>query len=75
MAPEEFVRGRIIDNITNVYTMGAAAFVFLADSSREREAWRGTDAQYEVCLKAVSQNREERYSCIAEFYRHWKGAS
>ncbi|MEF3306734.1 hypothetical protein [Paenibacillus sp. GYB003] len=40
MAPEEFVKGSLIDNRTNVVAMGAAAFVFLAGGRREREAWR-----------------------------------
>lgn len=33
MAPEEFVKGSLIDLRTNVLTMGATAFVFLSGST------------------------------------------
>lgn len=72
MAPEEFVRGSQIDHLTNVYTMGAAAFVFLADEGgRELRDWRASEALYHVARKAASPERSERYSSVHAFYRAW----
>lgn len=72
MAPEEFVRGSRIDHLTNVYTMGAAAFVFLAnDGSRELSDWKASEALYRVALKAVSPSRVDRFRSVNEFYREW----
>jgi serine/threonine-protein kinase len=40
MSPEEYMLGADIDEVTNVYTMGATAFaLFGADGSRTPEAW------------------------------------
>ena len=74
MAPEEFVRGSRIDHRTNVYTMGAAAFVFLADGSRDEADWRASRALYEVAMKAASPHRAERYDSVRNFYRAWTHA-
>lgn len=75
MAPEEFVRGSLIDQRTNVFTMGAAAFVFLADGSRHLDDWRGSETQYEVALKATSPQREDRYDNVKSFYAAWNEAA
>lgn len=74
MAPEESVRGSVIDHRTNVYTMGAAAFAFLANASRAREHWRATDQLFEVAGKAASQDRGQRHESINQFYEEWKKA-
>jgi serine/threonine protein kinase, bacterial len=71
MAPEEFVRGRRIDHQTNVYTMGAVAFLFLGGSERSIESWRSSEPIYRVAVKAVSPNREDRYGSIQDFYKEW----
>ncbi|MBD2867188.1 serine/threonine protein kinase [Paenibacillus arenilitoris] len=76
MAPEEFIRGSRIDRRTNVFTMGAAAFVFLGnDGSRDRGDWRGSDALYRVASKAASPERDDRYDSVGEFYREWLKAA
>jgi len=75
MAPEEFVRGSRIDHLTNVYTMGAAAFVFLAEEgSREPQDWQASEALYHVARKAASTERTERYNSVHAFYRAWLAA-
>jgi len=75
MAPEEFIRGSLIDHLTNVYTMGAAAFEFLAiDGGTERHAWQASDALYQVARKAASAERSERYESVQVFYRAWMEA-
>jgi len=72
MAPEEFIRGSRIDRRTNVFTMGAAAFVFLAeDGSRDERCWRASQALYGVASRAASPNREARYGSVQDFCRAW----
>jgi len=72
MAPEEFVRGSQIDHLTNVYTMGAAAFEFLAiNGGREIHDWQASEALYHVARKAASAERSERYESVQAFYRAW----
>ena len=39
MSPEEFTLGAVIDERTNVYTLGAMAFALVADCSRKAEDW------------------------------------
>ncbi|SFJ43531.1 hypothetical protein SAMN02799624_04501 [Paenibacillus sp. UNC496MF] len=54
MAPEEFVKGSRIDGVTNVFNLGASAFVFLAEEegSRESAGWRASGALHRTALKA-----------------------
>jgi serine/threonine-protein kinase len=71
MAPEEFILGAMIDERTTTYTMGRTAAIFLSDGSLMRSSFRGTDEQFSVMIRACTQNREERYPSIAEFYCAW----
>ncbi len=59
------------DEISNVYNMGAIAFVLLADGGRSPEEWRLNQDLYEVALKAVSEKRSERQQSIEEFITEW----
>lgn len=76
MAPEEFTLGAEIDEVTNVYLMGATAFALFggADSSRRREDWDAVESLWDVARRAVSERKEERYSSICEFYSAWEAA-
>ncbi|MFD0677690.1 MULTISPECIES: serine/threonine protein kinase [unclassified Paenibacillus] len=72
MAPEEFVKGSIIDGVTNVFTMGATAFVFLGEEgSRELKDWKASEELYRIVLKAVSPDRTNRFESIDVFYQEW----
>ncbi|MGG4169346.1 phosphotransferase [Rossellomorea vietnamensis] len=72
MAPEEFERGAEIDEITNVYGMGATAFaLFGGEKDRSLEKWRLSEALYEVALRAVSDERDRRHGSLVEFKREW----
>ncbi|WP_371928747.1 serine/threonine protein kinase [Rossellomorea sp. KS-H15a] len=72
MSPEEFREGAGIDEITNVYGMGATAFaLFGGEKDRSREKWRLSDGLYEVALKAVSDDREARQPSLLELKREW----
>ncbi|MEG0470979.1 MAG: phosphotransferase [Solibacillus sp.] len=75
MSPEEFALGAAIDEITNVYLMGATAFaLFGMAKDRSMEKWRLNDQLYKVALKAVNDNRENRQQSLAEFACDWKMA-
>ncbi len=67
MAPEEFEFGATIDQRTTVFTPGRAAAVFLSDGSLNRAAFRGSDSQHEVILRACRGDRRERFGTVAEF--------
>ena len=41
MAPEEWQRGAVIDQLTNVYTLGRTAAVLLGNGHLARSQWRG----------------------------------
>lgn len=75
MSPEEFTLGAVIDEVTNVYTMGATAFaLFGGEKDRSIEKWRLNEASYEVALKAVSDDRGKRQQSILEFKHEWEAA-
>jgi serine/threonine-protein kinase len=72
MAPEEFTRGAVIDNITNVFTLGKLALEYLSDGTIEN--WKGSEAMLKIIKKATSQNRDIRYKSIKQFYKKWTKA-
>lgn len=74
MSPEEFVLGAAIDEVTNVYTMGATAFALFADCDRTVEKWPLGHALYEVAKKAVNDDRSMRQQSIRQLAQEWANA-
>ncbi|WP_078552030.1 protein kinase domain-containing protein [Alkalihalobacterium alkalicellulosilyticum] len=75
-SPEEYELGAPIDSKTNVFTLGAMAFVLLGgELDRSLSKWDAGHELYEVALKAVEENRENRYGTVKEFYNAWNEAS
>lgn len=75
MSPEEFTLDATIDEITNVYVMGATAFaLFGGGIARSIEKWRLGDELYKVALKAVNDKREKRQQSLTEFEYEWNKA-
>ncbi len=72
MSPEEFEHGATLDEITNVYTIGALAFALFSDYSRTREAWTLRDELYQIAFKAVSDDRNKRQQSIRQFIEEWE---
>ena len=73
MSPEEVQLGAEIDEITNVYTLGAIAFLFFGDErDRRRGLWDAGDGLFDIGLKATSANRDERYQSIVAFAEAWR---
>ena len=74
MAPEEFRLGAEIDERTTVFTMGRTAAVLFSDGSLDRAAFRGSDAMYEVMLRACRDHSDERFQSVSELYSAWQEA-
>ena len=74
VSPEERTDGAVIDEVTNVYTMGATAFCLFADSDRYPEAWPLSAERYAVVKKAVSDKRDGRQQSIKQIIAEWKTA-
>jgi len=75
MSPEEFELGAQIDEITNVYTMGATAFAFFGDDRNKcYETWTLNDSLFNVAKKAISNERTDRQQSIKQFITEWESA-
>ena len=75
MSPEEFQLGAVIDEITNVYTMGATAFALFGDERDRRfEKWTLKKELFDVAKRAVSDERSQRQQSIKQFIAEWSGA-
>ena len=74
VSPEERIDGAVIDEVTNVYTMGATAFCLFADSNRSREAWPLSDRRYDVVARATSDDRSQRQQSITQLIDEWRAA-
>ncbi|MBB2479287.1 serine/threonine protein kinase [Bacillus sp. APMAM] len=75
MSPEEFEKNAVIDEVTNVYLMGATAFALLGDAAEKTfQKWNADKVLFEVAKKAVSNDRSNRYQSIEEFIAEWTRA-
>jgi hypothetical protein len=74
MALEEFELGAIIDEVTNVFTMGRIISVFLSDGTLELTPFRGDRALYEVMIRACQPERKERFPSMKAFHAAWLAA-
>lgn len=71
MSPEELEFGATIDEITNVYTLGAMAFALFGNYKRDLENWTVSESLYNVAVKATSDNRLNRQQSIEELINEW----
>ncbi|MDR1641297.1 MAG: hypothetical protein LBT59_16520 [Clostridiales bacterium] len=72
LSPEEHTDGAVVDEITNVYTMGATAFCLFADSDRTLEKWPLSEELYEVIKGATSNDRGMRQQSIRQLIKEWE---
>lgn len=71
-APEEYQLGEIIDERTNVYTMGAIAFGVLGgEMDHSIEKWEAGEELYKVAVHATEMDKTKRYYSVSEFYCEW----
>ncbi|MFI9027713.1 serine/threonine protein kinase [Streptomyces sp. NPDC053560] len=73
MAPEESVRGAVIDIRTTVFTLGRTARLLL-DAGDEERAWRGTPRQRAVITRATCADPPHRHSGVQQFVEEWRAA-
>lgn len=73
-SPEEYEVGAVIDEITNVYTVGATAFALFGEYNRNRDRWQFSDKLFEVAAKAVSDDRNRRQQSIRQLREEWEMA-
>ncbi len=73
-SPEEYQLGADIDEITNVYTLGATAFALFGEYNRTREKWQLSDKLFEIATRAVSDDRANRQQTIKQFTAEWEAA-
>lgn len=71
MSPEEFERGAPLDEITNIYTLGALAFALFGDYKRDLGHWSLSEELYKVAVKATSADRAKRQQSIKELTQEW----
>jgi serine/threonine-protein kinase len=78
LSPEEKTLDAAIDEVTTVYTMGAAALVLLGSGGYEIDrsfaSWNASKALFDVAAKAVSDERSERYQSLDELITAWEQA-
>ncbi len=88
-APEEYTYGAVIDEVTNVFTLGALILNFFGSYSEKDikqmyqcnkffpcalEDWELSKDLYEVVTKAVAHDRNNRYNSITNFSISWNAA-
>ena len=73
-SPEERIDGILIDEISNVWNMGAIAFVLFTNSDRSPETWPLSPKLYAVAMKAASDERSRRQQSIARLTNEWRTA-
>ena len=75
LSPEEYEKGAPLDGLTMQYTMGALAFVFLAqDGSHDADAWTAARSLHAIAERAVSLKRTQRYPSLGAFVSVWREA-
>lgn len=74
MSPEEFELGAVLDEVTNVYTLGATAFALFSNYKRSSDAWMLHEKAFSVAKKAVHNERGKRQQSIKEFITEWENS-
>lgn len=74
VSPEECTPGAVMDKITNVHTMGAAAFALFSNYDRSPEKWPLSRGLYNVVKRAVSDERGDRQQSIRQLIEEWETA-
>lgn len=85
-APEEYRKGSVIDEQTNIFTLGALLFEFFGNYTAgeikqryaqnrfapcSRSHWQLNEESYQAAVKAVCADRDKRYKTFGEFYEVW----
>jgi serine/threonine-protein kinase len=71
MAPEEWVRGALIDGRTNVYNLARVAAVLLGDRAGSAESFCGPPAMQSVLARATRPAPQDRFPSVRAFAEAW----
>lgn len=71
MSPEEYEQGAVLDEVTNVYTLGAMVFALFSDYKRDFSNWTLNNELYNVAVNATNCDRCKRQQTIADFAEEW----
>jgi serine/threonine-protein kinase len=74
MAPEEFVKGALIDQRTSVFTLGRTVLVLLGDGTTDRVAFRGPAPLWGVAERACRPRPDDRHTSLPDFCAAWREA-
>ena len=74
MSPEEYRCAGLLDEVTNVYTMGAMAFLLLTQGDHSADKWPLDMKLFHVINKAVSDTRRQRQNSIEQLIEEWNNA-
>jgi hypothetical protein len=74
MAPEECQRGAVIDQVSNVYTLGRTAMILLGNGQLGGPEWRGGSALQAVVARATAADRTLRQQSVRAFVADWLAA-
>ncbi|MFD5070199.1 serine/threonine protein kinase [Streptomyces sp. NPDC087866] len=74
MAPEEFVRGSVIDIRTTVFNLGRTLRLLL-DAGDEEIQWRGTPGQLAVTRQATESDPRNRHPSVSALAEAWRTAT
>lgn len=76
MSPEEYELGAQLDEVTNVFTLGALAHTFLGDdATKARQAWVGTDGLFDIAARAMQKERGARWPSVVALAEAWRGSA
>lgn len=67
-------KAAVLDEITNVYTLGAMAFALFGKYKRDLENWTLSKELYNVAVKAISDSRDNRQQSIWQLIHEWNKA-
>lgn len=74
-SPEEYELGAVINEQTNVFTLGAMALYFLGGGLKGTfEEWEASEKLYAIAKKATEANKENRYATVQQFRDAWVSA-
>lgn len=72
-APEEYVKGSILDEATNVYRAGAMMFYCLGNPfNRSFSEWTASESLFKIAEKAVSKEKVNRYRSVSALMEDWE---
>ena len=74
MAPEEFVRGAVIDERTTTFTLGRLVWHFGTRLTEAAQDFCGSTRVADVARQACQDSPSERHATVAAFGRAWMAA-